>query len=124
MDVLPKYYAAADALIHPSEHDPHPLVCSEGAAIGLPLLLSDRVGAIGATDIARKGENALVFRCGDIQSIAETIYSVAGSPERHANLSAKSVQIFSECNLAASLDGLQTALQAVCKAKRYKAHEA
>jgi len=53
VDELPGYYAAADIILHPSSRDPHPLVMSEAACIGLPLLVSDRVGAVGATDIAR-----------------------------------------------------------------------
>src|SRR5258705_4835514 len=41
---IPSFYAAADALIVSSDQDPHPLVVSEAGTVGLPAIVSDRVG--------------------------------------------------------------------------------
>lgn len=110
VDELPKYYAASDALVHPSAYDPHPLVCSEGAATGLPLLLSDKVGAVGPTDIARDGRNALVFPCGDIAALATAAGRLRDEPALRATMSEASLRIFGECDMRASLAGLRAAL--------------
>ena len=107
VDKLPGLYAAADMLVHPSQHDPHPLICSEGACIGLPLMLSDRIGAAGPTDIARPGENTIVFPCTDIPALAAAIDALAGDDARRAAMSARSLAIFDECDVEASVAGLK-----------------
>ena len=116
VDELPKFYAAADALVHPSAYDPHPLVCSEGAATGLPLLLSDKVGAVGPTDIARDGRNALVFPCGDIGALAAAMKRLRDEPSLHAAMAEDSLRIFGECDMRASIAGLWAALLS-CRVK-------
>lgn len=70
---IPAYYAAADAIAVPSDFDAHPLVVSEGASFGLPVLVSDAIGCIGPNDTARPDVNALVFPCGDARALAEAI---------------------------------------------------
>lgn len=111
VDELPKFYAAADALVHASAYDPHPLVCSEGAATGLPLLLSDKVGAVGPTDIARDGQNALVFPCGDVAALAAAMKRLCDEPALLAAMVDASLRIFGECDMRASVAGLQAALR-------------
>lgn len=118
LDRLPDFYAAADVLVHPSEADPHPLACSEAACVGLPMILSDRVGAIGSTDIARPGQNAIVYPCGDIGALAGAMQRVASDPRLRDSMSAASVRIYDECGMAASLEGLQAALDDVTRARR------
>jgi len=107
VDKLPGLYAAADMLVHPSQHDPHPLICSEGACIGLPLVLSDRIGAVGPTDVAREGENTVVFPCADISALATAIDALAGDDARRAAMSDRSRAIFDECDIGASVAGLK-----------------
>lgn len=113
VDVLPSYYAAADMIVHPSSRDPHPLVMSEGACIGLPLVISDRVGAAGPTDIARPGENAEVFPIGDVRALADQVTALAGDPDRRAQMSARSREIFGELDMQRSVEGAVDALQYV-----------
>lgn len=111
VDKLPEAYAAADVLAHPSEADPHPLVMSEAACIGLPLVLSDRVGAEGPTDIARSGVNAKVFRCGDAASLADAIEAVAFDSAELARLGAGSLRVFDELDVRTSVAGLKAAVR-------------
>lgn len=113
VDVLPEYYAAADMILHPSSRDPHPLVMSEGACIGLPLVISDRVGAAGPTDIARPGENAEVFPVGDVAALAGAVSALAADPERRDRMSARSREIFDELDMRRSVGGIRDALALV-----------
>lgn len=116
VDVLPSYYAAADMIIHTSERDPHPLVTCEGSCIGLPLILSDRVGAIGPTDSARPGENTLVFPVGDPKALADQIAELTSDPVQLKTMSQRSREIFEELDMCRSVQGVHEAI-AFCTEK-------
>lgn len=117
VDLLPEYYCAADMILHPSSRDPHPLVMSEGACIGLPLVISDRVGAAGPTDIARPGENAEVFPIGNISSLTQCISRIAADPERREQMSVRSREIFCELDMRCSVKGVLDAIKFVSEDK-------
>jgi glycosyltransferase involved in cell wall biosynthesis len=113
VDRLPDVYAAADVLVHASASDPHPLVFSESACIGLPIIASDRIGAIGPTDIARTGENTLVYPFGDVEALSEAMSQLATNPRRRAEMGQASMRIFESQDLAASIEGLRAAIRSV-----------
>ena len=62
-DQLPELYAAADFFILPSLSEPWGVVVNEAMACGLPLLLSDQVGA--AYDLLEEGRNGFMIPAGD-----------------------------------------------------------
>ncbi|HET9428131.1 MAG TPA: glycosyltransferase [Allosphingosinicella sp.] len=113
VDELPLAYLAADVLVHTSSIDPHPLVCSEAAICGLPMILSDRVGAAGPTDVARPGENALIYPCGNASELAEQMRRISSDPDLHRMMAGASARIFSDVDVRASVDGVVRALAAV-----------
>jgi len=113
IDELPGYYCAADVLAHPAEHETFGVIVIEAAILGLPLLLSDRVGAIGPTSIARPGENALVYRCGDTAALADALTRVAADAELTARLGAASLRIADELDWRKAVHGTVQALDYV-----------
>jgi glycosyltransferase involved in cell wall biosynthesis len=113
VDKLPRHFVAADVLVQPSMADPHPLVCSEAAISGLPMILSDRIGAVGPSDVARSGVNALVYPCGDVQALAERLRTLSSDRALHRSMSSESRRVFAEVDLASSVSGLVRALSAV-----------
>ncbi len=113
VDELPAYYCAADVLTHPSEHDPHPLICSEAACVGLPMILSDRVGAVGPTDIAREGVNALVYRCGDAAGLAAAMSKLRDDDALFQRMASASIDIHAQCDMRASAGGVARAVASV-----------
>ena len=113
VDELPAYYCAADVLVHPAEHDPHPLICSEAACIGLPMILSDHVGAVGPTDIARDGVNAIVFPCGDADGLAAAMAKIADDAALFQKMANASRAIYAQCDMRASAGGVARAVAAV-----------
>ena len=115
VDILPLLYAGCDVLVHTSQADPHPLVCSEAACIGMPMVLSDRIGAEGSTDIARRGENAFVYRCGDVSSLAEILAHLADEPATIATYGSRSREIFEEQSLVVSVAGIMAAMDVSSK---------
>lgn len=115
VDQLPCYFCAADIMVQTSERDPHPLVCSEAAAIGLPLVLSDRIGLVGDTDIGRKGQNASVYPCGDAATLAHEIQHLMLNPEVCRSMSVASIRVYEECGLEAGVAGISRALASMQK---------
>jgi glycosyltransferase involved in cell wall biosynthesis len=73
IDGLPALYSAADVFVHSAEIEQYGMVVLEAAVLGLPMILSDRVGAIGPTSIARADVNALVYPFGNIDALASSM---------------------------------------------------
>lgn len=71
-------YAAADLFVLPSDHEPWGAVVCEAAACGLPLVLSDRVGA--APDVLDTGENGALFPHGDRVALADALERLLSEP--------------------------------------------
>jgi glycosyltransferase involved in cell wall biosynthesis len=101
IDALPWYYCAADVLAHPAEIETFGAIVVEAATLGLALVLSDRVGAIGPTSIARPGENALIHPCRDVAALAAALHRLASEPDTLARLSTASLRISQELDRAA-----------------------
>jgi glycosyltransferase involved in cell wall biosynthesis len=90
---LPEYYVAADALAVTSSDDPHPLVVTEGSCLGLPAIVSDRVGCIGANDTARSGVTAVVYPWGDRERLKDAIVSLYQDRALYERMSAEMLRI-------------------------------
>lgn len=75
-DGIVELYAAADVFALLSEREPWGVVVNEAAACGLPLVLTDRVGA--AHDLLREGENGVLVAAGDVAAASEAIRLLAG----------------------------------------------
>lgn len=61
-------YQHADCFILPSRNDSYGMVVAEALACGLPVIVSDMVGA---KDIVREGENGWVVPVNDVSALAE-----------------------------------------------------
>ena len=90
---IPLYYALADVLVMPSEIDPHPLTVTEAGSLGIPAIVSDRVGCVGPTDMLRPGENGLVYACGDEAALAQAIKSVLTDEAQRVWLGARAREL-------------------------------
>jgi glycosyltransferase involved in cell wall biosynthesis len=110
---IPAYFAASDVLAVPSEIDPHPLVVTEAACFGLPVVASDAIGCVGPNDTARPGENALVHRCGDAQQLREAIERLRGDAGLLRRMSEASQRISEGQDLAAAARSLVAAARAL-----------
>jgi len=90
---LPSYYLASDLLAITSSEDAHPLVATEAAVFGLPLVVSNEVGCLGPRDVAQEGVNAFSYRCGDVSELARRIEALVSNPDLHRKMSASSTEI-------------------------------
>ena len=88
-----KLQYAADVLIIPSSYDPHPLVVTEAAVCGLPIIASDAIGCVGPTDTVQEGVNALTYPCADVSGLAKAILTFIDNRALCAQMGAASIRI-------------------------------
>jgi glycosyltransferase involved in cell wall biosynthesis len=109
---MPQLYAAGDAFVLASTFEPRGTVVNEAMASGLPLIVTDVFGAIG--DIVREGENALVFRPGDVGALAAHLDRLIDEPALRARMAARSRELIADWSYERGVEGIAEALRATC----------
>jgi glycosyltransferase involved in cell wall biosynthesis len=102
-------YVAADVFALLSEHEPWAVVVNEAAACGLPLLLSDRVGA--AHDLLRDGENGALIAAGDAGAAARALGRLAADETLRRSYGARSRELARDWGYGPSVDGFVAAVR-------------
>jgi glycosyltransferase involved in cell wall biosynthesis len=109
-------YVAADVFALLSEREPWAVVVNEAAACGLPLVLSDRVGA--AHDLLRDGENGFLVAAGDADAAAAALRRLAADPALRAAYGARSRELAQDWGYGPSVAGFLAAVrEAVSKGR-------
>lgn len=89
---MPALLDQCGASVLSSLYEPWGVAVQEHACAGLPLLLSDAVGA--RERFLREGENGFVHRAGDVQDLKRSLAAlIASSTERIAAMSARSAEL-------------------------------
>ena len=115
VDVLPSVYAMADMLVFPSVREAYGLSAREAIFLGLPLIVSDQIGCIGATDAARPGYNAMVYPSLNVGSLAKTIVELVNSTQKFEAMADASLSISSEMGQDKSVAGYLAAVKGACR---------
>jgi glycosyltransferase involved in cell wall biosynthesis len=102
-------YASADVFALLSEREPWAVVVNEAAACGLPLVLSDRVGA--AHDLLRDGENGRLVQAGDVEAAAGALRELAADPELRSTQGARSRELAADWGYGPSVEGFLDAVR-------------
>jgi glycosyltransferase involved in cell wall biosynthesis len=102
-------YAAADVFALLSEREPWGVVVNEAAACGLPLLLSERVGA--AHDLLRDGENGVLVPVGDASAAGEALRTLAADPTRRQAFGARSRELAESWGYEPSVENFLVAVR-------------
>jgi len=77
---MPEAYAAADALVLPSDAgETWGLVVNEAMAAGLPAITSDQVGC--SADLIVDGETGFSYPCGRVSELAQRMARLAADPD-------------------------------------------
>jgi glycosyltransferase involved in cell wall biosynthesis len=77
-----RVYGIADVLVLPSTHEPWGLVVNEALSAGLPVVASNRVGAVA--DLVVPGVSGEVFPAGDVAALAACLRKVLSSEHQAA----------------------------------------
>jgi glycosyltransferase involved in cell wall biosynthesis len=102
-------YASADVFALLSEREPWAVVVNEAAACGLPLVLSDRVGA--AHDLLRDGENGRLVAAGDVGAAAAALRELAADPKLRRAQGARSRELAADWGYGPSVEGFLDAVR-------------
>jgi glycosyltransferase involved in cell wall biosynthesis len=93
-DELAPWYAAADVFVLPSRSEQWGMVVSEAAAAGLPLIVTDAVGA--AADLVDEGVNGFRVPVGEPAALAEALQRVLGDDSFCERAAARSLELASK----------------------------
>jgi glycosyltransferase involved in cell wall biosynthesis len=104
---LARRYAEADVFALLSRHEPWGVVVNEAAASGLPLVLSDRVGA--TYDLLRDGENGYLVPADDVQAAAAALLLLARNAELRQRFGERSRELVRTWNYDASVEAFLAA---------------
>jgi len=102
-------YVTADVFALLSWHEPWGVVVNEAAACGLPLVLSDRVGA--ARDLLRDGENGMLVKAGDVHGAGEALRRLARDPDLRRAMGARSRELAAGFGYEPSVENLLAAVR-------------
>jgi glycosyltransferase involved in cell wall biosynthesis len=102
-------YVAADAFALLSERETWGVVVNEASAAGLPLVLSERVGA--ANDLLHAGENGMLVPAGDLGAAAEALRILASDPGLRSRMGVRSREIAAGHGYEASVENLVAAVR-------------
>jgi glycosyltransferase involved in cell wall biosynthesis len=102
-------YAAADALVLPSESEQWGLVVNEAMCFGLPVVATTAVGA--AVDLVVEGENGYTYRPGDVEALTERMERLAGDGELRRRMGERSRELIGEWGIEAGVRGVEAAVR-------------
>ena len=112
---LPALWAAVDLFVLPSIHEPWGVVVNEAMAAGLPVVLSDRVGA--GPDLLVDGETGRGFRAGDPESLAAVFSELATAPDARARMGAAAARRVRDWGYGPSVAGFERAVRDAVEAE-------
>jgi glycosyltransferase involved in cell wall biosynthesis len=104
---LPALYAAADLFVLPSDNESWGLVINEVMAAGLPVIVSSEVGS--APDLVSGKGTGIIFQCGDIEALSQSMRSILSSPDLRASMGANGKKLIEQWDVAACAQGIARA---------------
>ncbi len=107
---LPKYYAAADVFVLPSENEPWGVVINEVMCAGVPVIATREVGA--AADLVIDGETGHLYDCGDVAGLARALEAILTRPDVRQRMRLAALETIRGWNYDLSVAGIRAALQA------------
>ena len=105
---LARRYVAADVFALLSRQETWGVVVNEAAASGLPLVLSERVGA--AHDLLRDGENGFLVPADDVEAAADALRKLR-DPELRRRMGARSRELVSGWGYEPSVEAFVEAVR-------------
>lgn len=108
---LPEVFALSDVFVLPSINEPWGLVINEAMCAGLPIIVSDVVGAV--PDLLREGINGYSFEAGNIEQLAEKLYLILSDDNLRISMGEKSREIISKWSYNECIQGIKQALKII-----------
>jgi glycosyltransferase involved in cell wall biosynthesis len=106
-ELLPAYYALADAFVFPTHTDPWGLVVNEAMSCGLPVISSGAAGCVA--DLIESGCNGRVFSTGDVGQLTSAMDELARDAELRSLMGQRSRERIAQYSPAAWAAGMASA---------------
>ena len=107
---LVQYYKASDIYVHPGE-EPYSLAVAQAALHGLPVIATDKVGAV--YDYIKDGENGRVIMDITADKLAQTMFEVANHDEMLKKSDLRRIQMLSYRNVQWAVKELTSMVEGV-----------
>ena len=108
---LPGLYAACDVFVLPSANEPWGLVVNEAMAAGLPVIVSDEVGA--APDLVEGKGTGIVFPCGNVTALAQALATLIASLDLRKRLGVAASRLIDDWDVSVCAKDIGAAVHAV-----------
>ena len=108
---LPSLYAASDIFVLPSSEESWGLVVNEVMAAGLPVIVSDEVGA--APDLVNEKHTGIIYPCGDVDALAKALERLIGSENERLLMGVNAHQLIREWDVNACAKNIVLAVKGV-----------
>ena len=113
---MPALLAASDIFVLPSEDEPWGLIVNEAMAAGLPIVVSDDVGA--APDLVAGKGTGIVYPAGDVDQLVAALDLLLRSPDTREDMGRNARNFIRNWDVAPSAEGIVTAAHAVVRGRR------
>jgi glycosyltransferase involved in cell wall biosynthesis len=113
---LTKRYIAADVFVLPSLSEAWGLVVNEAMEAGLPVVVSDRVGA--HQTLVYHGENGFVFQAGNSKSLTAGLVNLYENPKIRGDMSGVSLDIIQKHTIPEWVENVTNAIHKVTAVSR------
>ncbi len=117
---LPRYFAMADIFVLPSDFEPWGLAVNEAMCFGLPVIVSDQVGA--GPDLVRQGTNGFVYPVGRVGVLAELLGRLVANPDETGRMGESSRQLIESWSCAEDAKRVLACLDKVVGGNRSRGH--
>jgi glycosyltransferase involved in cell wall biosynthesis len=101
---LPALYSAADLLVLPSEFEPWGMVVNEAMCCGLPVVVSDKVGA--AADLVTDGVNGFIYPAGDVSALGDRVLRLVKDEQLRREMAKESIRQITEWSVGRGVNTL------------------
>jgi glycosyltransferase involved in cell wall biosynthesis len=108
---LPSAYCAADVFVLPSLFEPFGLVVNEAMLCGLPVVVSDRVGA--RFDLVRDGDTGYVYPAGNLGALAAILGEILQDAGKRESMGAAARRRMQTWSPREYTEGMVRAVQSV-----------
>ncbi len=102
---LPELYAMADVFVLPSDFEPWGLVINEAMCFGLPVIISDQIGAGG--DLVKDGKNGYVYSSGEINELSDKLKTLLNNNDLREAFGKNSREIISRWSYEEDVKGIE-----------------
>lgn len=114
---MPDAYAAADALVLPSDAgETWGLVVNEAMASGRPAIVSRAAGC--CADLIVEGDTGAAFDCGDVAALSAALARYARAPDHAAREGASAARHIARFDVGVAADGIAKAVAATVHCRR------